>query len=317
MIKVVVGHKNALHSSPGRRKNVYEPPVGDDYFAMILDQEKITRIKRLLKSRPKGLTISDISAALKVNRNSVAKYLEILLITGQVEVKVFGNAKVYYISSRVPISSMLRFASELILVLDHEGRITDVNDNFLNFFGWKREDLVGSGIKSLDFEPFCGLSPQSLIQRAQLQGEVSSEVRFCYHDEEKYFKFKIIPTVFEDGGDGTTIIIEDITLPKQFEEQLRINEARYRGIVEDQTEMITRFGPDFEIRFLNNEASQALGKSRDELIGKDFWDYIPEEDQTRLRDQIRSLSKDNPVTTIEHRFIPPSGEGSQTTRKTH
>jgi len=275
---------------------------------MILDQEKITRIKRLLKSRPKGLTISDISTALKINRNSVAKYLEILLITGQVEVKVFGNAKVYYLSSRVPISSMLRFASELILVLDHEGKISEVNDNFLNFFGQQREDLVGNGIESMDFRPFCEFSPQTLVQRAHAQGEVSSEVRFCYRDEEKYLKFKIIPTVFEDGGVGTTIIMEDITLPKQFEEQLRLNEARYRGIVEDQTEMITRFGPDFLIRFLNNEACRTLEKTREELFGKEFWDYIPEEDRARFKEQIMSLSKDNPVSTIEHRFIRPSGE---------
>jgi PAS domain S-box-containing protein len=275
---------------------------------MILDQEKITRIKRLLKSRPKGLTISDISAALKINRNSVAKYLEILLITGQVEVKVFGNAKVYYLSSRVPISSMLRFASEFILVLDHECRITEVNDNFLNFFAMKREDLVGNGIESLDFQPFCDLSPKNLVQRAHVQGEVSSEVRFRHYGEEKYLKFKIIPTVFEDGGDGTTILMEDITLPKQFEEQLRINEARYRGIVEDQTEMITRFGPDFTIRFLNNEACRALEKTREDQVGKEFWDYIPDEDRARVKEQILSLSKDNPVTTIEHRFIRPSGE---------
>ena len=275
---------------------------------MILDQEKITRIKRLLKSRPKGLTISDISTALKINRNSVAKYLEILLITGHVEVKVFGNAKVYYLSSRVPISSMLRFASELILVLDYEGKITEVNDNFLNFFEQKREDLVGNGIESLDFQPFCEFSPETLVQRAHAQGEVSSEVRFCHRDEEKYLKFKIIPTVFDDGGVGTTIIMEDITLPKQFEEQLRINEARYRGIVEDQTEMITRFGPDFSIRFLNNEACRALEKTREEQIGKGFLNCLPEEDRPCIKKQILSLSKDNPVITIEHRFIRPSGE---------
>ncbi|MBP1928788.1 PAS domain S-box-containing protein [Methanolinea mesophila] len=275
---------------------------------MILDQEKITRIKRFLKSRPKGLTISDISSALKINRNSVAKYLEILLITGQVEVKIFGNAKVYYLSSRVPISSMLRFASELILVLDFEGRITEVNDNFLDFFGRKRDDLVGNGIQSLDFPPFRELSPQTLLQKAAVQGEVSSEARFTHHEGEKYLRFKIIPTVFEDGGDGTTIIMEDITLPKQFEEQLRINEARYRGIVEDQTEMITRFGPDFLIRFVNTEACQSLGKTREELIGKDFWNYIPAEDRIWIKERILSLSKDHPVDTIEHRFISPSGE---------
>ena len=101
---------------------------------MILDEEKITKIKRLLKTKPKGLTISDISQVLKINRNSVAKYLEILLITGQVEMRAYGNAKVYYLSQRVPFSAMLRFASELILVVDSELKITDINDHFLSFF---------------------------------------------------------------------------------------------------------------------------------------------------------------------------------------
>jgi len=99
-------------------------------YTMILDQEKIIRIKKLLKSRPKGLTISDISQVLKVNRNSIAKYLEILLITGQVEMRLYGNAKVYYLSQRVPVSSMLKFASELILVLDNEMKVVDINDHF-------------------------------------------------------------------------------------------------------------------------------------------------------------------------------------------
>ena len=105
---------------------------------MILDQEKITRIKKLLKARPKGLTISDISHSLKINRNSVAKYLEILLITGQVEMRMYGNAKVYYLSRRVPISSMLKFANELILVLDSEFRVVEANDNFLSYYNLKR-----------------------------------------------------------------------------------------------------------------------------------------------------------------------------------
>ena len=132
---------------------------------MILDQEKITRIKKLLKSRPKGLTISDISQMLKLNRNSVAKYLEILLITGQVKMRLYGNAKVYYLSQRVPISSMLKFATELILILDTDLKIIDVNDNFLSFFGLQKENLIGNDIQAekipgLSSIPFSNLSDE-------------------------------------------------------------------------------------------------------------------------------------------------------------
>ncbi|WAC03996.1 MAG: hypothetical protein OS112_05830 [Methanoregula sp.] len=51
---------------------------------MILDHEKISRIKTAPKSHKKGMSISEIARQLKMNRNSVAKYLEILLISGQV-----------------------------------------------------------------------------------------------------------------------------------------------------------------------------------------------------------------------------------------
>ena len=41
-------------------------------------------IKKILKWRPRGITISDLASQMKMNRNLVAKYLEILLISGQV-----------------------------------------------------------------------------------------------------------------------------------------------------------------------------------------------------------------------------------------
>ena len=80
---------------------------------MILDQEKIARIKNLLKFKPKGMSISDISHSLKMNRNSVAKYLDLLLVSGQVEMRSYGTAKIYFLSQRVPLSAMLSFSSDL------------------------------------------------------------------------------------------------------------------------------------------------------------------------------------------------------------
>ncbi len=50
---------------------------------MGLDEDRavVRKIRTLLKAHPKGLIITEIAQRLKVNRNSAAKYLEILLVT--------------------------------------------------------------------------------------------------------------------------------------------------------------------------------------------------------------------------------------------
>ncbi|PKL58363.1 MAG: histidine kinase, partial [Methanomicrobiales archaeon HGW-Methanomicrobiales-5] len=45
------------------------------------------RIKQYLKWNPRGMTISDVSSKLHVNRNLVSKYLDMLLISGQVDMQ--------------------------------------------------------------------------------------------------------------------------------------------------------------------------------------------------------------------------------------
>ncbi len=74
---------------------------------MIPDSENISKIKKALMFQSKGMSISDIARQLRMNRNSVAKYLEILQGTGQVDVKSSGTSKIYFISPRVPLSAML------------------------------------------------------------------------------------------------------------------------------------------------------------------------------------------------------------------
>lgn len=57
--------------------------------------------------------------------------------------------------------------------------------------------------------------------------------------------------------------------------RLRKSEAQYRGIVEDQTELICRCRPDGTIIFVNEVFCQLLGKTRDELIGQSYESLLP------------------------------------------
>ena len=113
-------------------------------------QEIIKKIKTLLRSHRKGLTITDIAQKLLLNRNSAAKYLEILLISGDVNLNTYGPAKVYTISQRMPVSALLKFSTDLIILIDNEMRVLDANENALSVLGLTREDLSGNRIETIN-----------------------------------------------------------------------------------------------------------------------------------------------------------------------
>ena len=95
---------------------------------------------------------------------------------------------------------------------------------------------------------------------------------------------------------------------KRAERALRESEARYRGVVEDQTELICRYRIDGTIVFVNEAYCRYFGKSRDELVGRCFVPLVPKEDQDRVQQHFASLDADNPVGTHEHRVIAANGE---------
>jgi len=100
---------------------------------------------------------------------------------------------------------------------------------------------------------------------------------------------------------------KEINERRRVEEMLRESEARYRAVVEDQTELICRFLPDAIITFVNDAYCRYFGKSRQELIGKSFMQLIPENDRKIVQENLNKLSKENPVMMHEHRVIAADG----------
>ena len=67
-------------------------------------QHELGQIRELLKKNTDGMSVTDLSKALGKNKNTVGRYLDILLISGQVDMRTYGMAKVYTLSQRVPLS---------------------------------------------------------------------------------------------------------------------------------------------------------------------------------------------------------------------
>ncbi|HEX3011304.1 MAG TPA: PAS domain S-box protein [Syntrophomonadaceae bacterium] len=97
--------------------------------------------------------------------------------------------------------------------------------------------------------------------------------------------------------------ILDMTDKKKAEDALQASEARYRAIVEDQTELICRWLPDGTLTFVNEAFCRYFNRERDQVLNQKakLMFNIPEEDREELRNALKRFNIDNPVSVDEHR----------------
>lgn len=95
---------------------------------------------------------------------------------------------------------------------------------------------------------------------------------------------------------------------KQIIEKFRQSEARYRGVVEDQTELICRFTPDGTITFVNEAYCRYFAQSVEQLLGQNIKLAIAREDWFALEAHLNNLSREQPTDTIEFRVLGADGE---------
>jgi signal transduction histidine kinase len=195
-------------------------------------QHEISLIKKILKENPKGMTVTDISRKIKINRNSVAKYLDIMRISGHVEMITFGPAKVFFPSRRVPISDMLNYTSDYILVFDINLKITIVNNSFLHFINLNREEVIGNRIDNVIEKIFKNNTEILNGIKEALKGKnFNKDINFQENKNNYFFKVKVIPTTFEDGKYGGTLVIINKTDHKIVEKILRESEENFRDLL--------------------------------------------------------------------------------------
>jgi PAS domain S-box-containing protein len=295
--------------------------------------DEIRRIRKLLLDNPKGSTIEDIAKKLPLNRTSTAKYLNTLLISGQAEMRTFGRAKVFTLSQRVPFSQMLNLSSDLLLVLDQNLIIHQVNEPFLRLFSFSQEKLIGQPITQSPFMPYLSENNLSLIREAGRGTEHIQIDRIEINGQGYFFKIKLIPLVFDQGGQGLAVILEDITELKKYQQHLEhlvvqrtheliianeqlvqeINERqksrvalehsekKYRELVENANSIIIRINNSGIITFFNEFAVNFFGFSEQEIVGENIIGTlipVPDTTEKNTTDVIQTFLKPTDSMTL-------------------
>lgn len=305
---------------------------------------EIDRIREVIKSCQKGCTIAEIARIVRLNRISTSKYLNMMVAAGEAEMHMHGPAKVYYPCQRVPISTILNLTSDILLVMDDSLTIIDANNVLLEYFSVKKADLIG---RRIDYSPI-GQYVDALIL-GRLKDAIGSKgstlnTRQTIDGNEYYFQLKFIPTLFESGDPGVTMLAEDITelsLHRQHLEQLveersqelvlaneqlkkevanykkarkalKASETKYRDLVQNANSIILKMDTGGIIEFFNEFAQEFFGWNEEEIIGKSIYDTIVPRQRTKgesVENLLRNLEQ-NPhgITRFENENIKKDGE---------
>jgi PAS domain S-box-containing protein len=255
---------------------------------MVQKKEIALQIKDLLKENPQGMSITEIVKEVNINRNTAGRYLENLLMSGQVEMRRLGMAKIYILSQRVPLSAVLSISSELVIQLDRSLRVIYANEPFLNMVGTDSKDLLG---KNIEYTPVALVFDETFstfienIKEGSSGKEWFGEIELSTKDIVLFCR--IAPTVFEDGRKGVSVIFEDITQRKKAERKIEESEERYHTLVDISPDAVI-IHRDGKIFFMNPAALALMGASHlDEMLGKNILDFIHPEFRGAVRENIQ------------------------------
>ena len=269
---------------------------------MALKKEITEQIKDLLKQNPGGLSITAIVRQIPINRNTAGKYLENLMVSGQVEMRHFGMAKIYSLAQRVPLSAMLSISSELIMLLDTGRRVLYANGAMLDFLGSTQGDLYG---KALEYTPCVVVFDDTFdILKRRVQNGVAGKEwsgELVAKNGEIIFSCKIAPAVFEEGQRGVSILLENVTERKSDERRIQESERQFRLLAENTLDIIDRHTPDGICVYVSPAITTISGFQPRELIGKTAAVFVHPDDLPYLERATQELTSANPVVRITYR----------------
>ncbi len=176
------------------------------------------------------------------------------------------------------LATVMRYANDIIFLLDDQGRIVEANERALKSYGYTLEELRALPPGGLRSETSAGDLARQLDSLLQAGG-VHFETIHRRRDGSE-FPVEVSGRAVEIAGRRYGLgIYRDISERRAAEAALRASEERFRAYVEQAADAM--FVHDLEGRIIeaNRQASLCLGYSREELLRMTVFDIEVEVDR--------------------------------------
>ena len=226
------------------------------------------------------------------------------------EVETYRNSERALRQSERQYREIVEDQTELVNRLRPDFTLVFVNEAYCRYFSMPKEEFLDK-----DFFPLVHEDYRERVKafyhslNSENPSGTSIQLIRLPSGEERWHQWNV-RALFDSTNKLTSYQAtgRDITERIKMEQALRESEERYRGVVEDQTELIIRCQADFSLTFINDAVCRYFSKNKEQMLGKSFVPLIHEKDRERVKAFYRALSPEQPFDTNTQRVVRMDGD---------
>lgn len=186
------------------------------------------------------------------------------------------------------LSTLLNFTVNGIYSVDKEGIIKSWNMGAEKIYGWKSSEVIGKPITIIYPEDQLGEFVKN--KEALTSGKILEpfQAKRKRKDGTTVWVDISLGVVYDKEGvrSGACAVVRDITAEKRNIELLKLNEERYRSLLEATKDWIWEINHKGFIEYSNNSIEQILGYKQDEVIDKSLAYFVQIEDRENVANSV-------------------------------
>ena len=202
---------------------------------------------------------------------------------------------------------ILKFANDIILLIDNDLTIVEANDRALDFYQYTRDEFIGMKVERIR-APETLLQLQIALKNLNDNESATFETIHMRKDNSTFPVEISSRVVMIEGSKYYQTIGRDITERKRIENTLMESEDRFRKIFEESPFSMLMTGKDFGIIRANISFCKLIGYHEEELKSFTFRNFThPEYIDNDEISLLRLIAGELPVYHTEKRYIRKDG----------
>ena len=189
--------------------------------------------------------------------------------------------------------------------LDAQGLFLDVNQRWLDTFGYSREEVIGKWFGDFLCPEYVD-SFHHCFSIFKAQGHIHSEFEMLRKDKERLFIAFEGKIAYDSNGNfmQTHCILQDITNQRAAEVSLRESEERYKFLFEYSGVGIGYYTTDGVVISYNQKALENIGGNLEDYVGKSFYELFQGEQAEIYFSRMKyAIASDNPQVYEDYILI--------------
>lgn len=198
-------------------------------------------------------------------------------------------------------------ANDFIAIIDEQFQFRRINENIhYEKLGYKSKDLLGKSVLKF-IHPDDLDRVRGIIKEGFSEGKGSAKFRFK-SSEGNWLWLEAKGKTFTDSQKNpkALIISRDISKQVKIESELKQSEVKYRTLIKNQFDVFMKTDLTGNILYVSPQIESDFGYLREDIIGKNIFDYIHPEDLQRVLPEFKKLTKGT-TSSLEYRAKKKDG----------